>query len=228
MILIPKNWATFQHYKDRSPPWIKLHVELLDDFKFSTLPVASKALAPLLWLLASKHSEGKFEGHPGFLAFRLRWTPEDIKAGLIPLIDKGFMVIASGSLADCYHDAIPETEREAERETEGGASAPAAGAPKKPREQTLPEWLATIEGDAIPADDPIFTYASGVGLPADFLLIAWREFEARSTDSGKRYRDWRKAFRNCVRANWYSLWAMDREGAYYLTTAGKQAERAAQ
>ena len=27
-----KNWAQFQHFKDRSPPWIKLHREFLDDY----------------------------------------------------------------------------------------------------------------------------------------------------------------------------------------------------
>jgi len=24
-----KNWEKYQHYKDRNPPWIKLHFELL-------------------------------------------------------------------------------------------------------------------------------------------------------------------------------------------------------
>ena len=24
-----KNWHKFQHYKDRNPPWIKLHYEIL-------------------------------------------------------------------------------------------------------------------------------------------------------------------------------------------------------
>jgi DNA-binding NarL/FixJ family response regulator len=29
-----KNFERFQHYKDRSPPWIKLYNELLDDYEF--------------------------------------------------------------------------------------------------------------------------------------------------------------------------------------------------
>ena len=28
-----KNWSKFQHYKNRNPPWIRLHVEILDDYK---------------------------------------------------------------------------------------------------------------------------------------------------------------------------------------------------
>ena len=55
MKITPRNWARFQHYNTRRPPWIKLHRGLLDDYQFHTLPLASKALAPLLWLLASEH-----------------------------------------------------------------------------------------------------------------------------------------------------------------------------
>ena len=60
MLLITKNWAEFQHYKDRSPPWIKLHKELLDDRQYQSLPLASRALAPMLWLLASETKDGSF------------------------------------------------------------------------------------------------------------------------------------------------------------------------
>jgi hypothetical protein len=35
-----KNWAEFQHYRHRRPPWIKLHHGLLDDFAWHRLPEA--------------------------------------------------------------------------------------------------------------------------------------------------------------------------------------------
>jgi hypothetical protein len=117
MLLQPKNWAVFQHYKDRCPPWIKLHRDLLNDRVFMCLPLASKALAPLLWLLASESKDGVFDGSLDELVFRLHITPKDYQDGVKPLIDKGFFVIASGVLAECYQDAIPETETETERET---------------------------------------------------------------------------------------------------------------
>jgi hypothetical protein len=111
-----KNWKTFQHYKDRSPPWIKLHRALLDDFSYSSLPLASKALAPLIWLLAADSEDGTFNAEPEWLAFRLRWSEKDVKAGLSPLFEKGLLLPASGSLAECLQVATPETERETERE----------------------------------------------------------------------------------------------------------------
>lgn len=111
-----KNWDQFQHYKDRSPPWIKLHRALLDDFNFSSLPIASKALAPLLWLLAAETTDGTVSTDPEFLAFRLRWKLSDVNAGISPLIQKGFLIIASKPIADCQQVATPETEtEEAER-----------------------------------------------------------------------------------------------------------------
>jgi len=117
MLLQPKNWAVFQHYKDRCPPWIKLHRDLLNDRSFMRLPIASKALAPMLWLLASESKNGIFDGSLDELVFRLHISEKDYQQGLKPLIDNGFFVVASGVLADCYQVAIPETERETERET---------------------------------------------------------------------------------------------------------------
>jgi len=120
MILKPKNWDKFQHYKDRCPPWIKLHREILNDRLFASLPIASKAIAPLLWLLASESKDGAFDAASDELAFRLHIASKDIELGLKPLIDKGFFVDASTMLAPCYQVAIPEreTEREGETETE--------------------------------------------------------------------------------------------------------------
>jgi hypothetical protein len=132
MILKPKNWDKFQHYKDRCPPWIKLHRDLLNDRIFASLPIASKAIAPLLWLLASESKDGSFDAASDELAFRLHIASKDIDAGLKPLIDNGFFIDASTMLAPCYQVAIPETEREGERETE------------KEKKLTLieiPDWL---------------------------------------------------------------------------------------
>lgn len=117
MKLIPKKWSEFQHYKDRLPPWIKLHHDLLRDRDFMCLPLASKAIAPLLWLLASESKDGVFDASMDELVFRLHLSEKDIQAGLKPLMDKGFFLNASTMLAECYQVAIPETETETETET---------------------------------------------------------------------------------------------------------------
>ena len=116
MNLVPKNWRQFQHYGNRRPPWIKLHRELLDDREFMCLPLASKALAPMLWLLASESKTGEFNAKVEDLAFRLRLTEKEVMDGLTPLINKGFFVDASTMLAICLQPASPEREGEGETE----------------------------------------------------------------------------------------------------------------
>jgi len=117
MLLQPKNWAVFQHYKDRCPPWIKLHRDLLNDRVFMRLPIASKAIAPMLWLLASESKDGVFDGSLDELVFRLHITEKEYQSGVKPLIDNNFFTVVSGVLAERLQDAIPETERETEAET---------------------------------------------------------------------------------------------------------------
>ena len=119
MKIRPKKWAEFQHYRDRTPPWIKLHHKLLDDFVFQSLPDASRALAPMLWLIASEDQGGVIDASPENLAFRLRTSVTWIEDALGYLIGKEFFEVVdfdSTPLAPCKLVAIPEreTEREAE------------------------------------------------------------------------------------------------------------------
>ena len=118
MKIVPKNWTQFQHYKDRSPVWIKLHRSLLNDYEWHCLPVASKALAPCLWLLASEYQDGKIDAPEKAIAFRLHMSVDDFISALKPLIDNGFFKSDSDLLAKGYQDACLETEKETETEKE--------------------------------------------------------------------------------------------------------------
>jgi phage replication O-like protein O len=78
----------------------------------------------------------------------------------------------------------------------------------------------------IPESDPVFKYASEVGIPEDFLRLQWLEFRDRFQMAGaKRYKSWPQAFGNSVRSNWYKLWFANPDGSYALTTTGQQAAR---
>jgi len=81
------------------------------------LPIASKAIAPMLWLLASESKDGVFDGSLDELVFRLHISEKEYKDGVKPLIDNDFFVVVSGVLAERLQIAIPETERETETET---------------------------------------------------------------------------------------------------------------
>jgi len=152
MKLIPKNWDNFQHYKHRSPPWIKLHKNLLDDMAFQRLPVASKALAPMLWLLASESNDGVIHRTPEEIAFRIRMTEKEVLSAIKPLIDNGFFIEDSNMLASCLQDATTETEKrqrrvetEKETETPSGVSFEVFKDFMKLRKAKRLPWTKTVE-----------------------------------------------------------------------------------
>ena len=96
------KWNTFQHYKHRNPPWIKLHTSLLDNENFECLQDASKVLLICLWLFAARKGNGKIPADADYLQRKLALRK---KPDLQPLIDTGFIEVVSDTLAECKHDA---------------------------------------------------------------------------------------------------------------------------
>ena len=176
-----KNWDKFQHYHDRRPPWIKLHRTVLDDCVFLRLPVASRALAPLVWLLASESGDGTFGGD---IAFRLRLPELEIAEGISGLIQGGYIVClqdASTALAPCKQEA--RLERETERETEREKIAvPAAKArPPQPTQRKVKladdaDWFAGIKE----------AYAK-LGVDADAEAIRARAWLTTPKGKGRKF-----------------------------------------
>ena len=82
---------------------------------YQRLPIASKALAPMLWLLASESNSGVIDKTTEEIAFRLRMTEKDILNAIKPLIDNGFFIDADNVLAECLQDATTETEERKSR-----------------------------------------------------------------------------------------------------------------
>ncbi len=111
---------------------------------------------------------------------------------------------------------------------------PAAGPSKKP--STRGTVLQTFIDDCKakgerPLRDytPLWAYTAGAGLDADMVALAWAEFCRRflpgGTQPGKLQKDWRATFRKYVENNYFKLWAIDRDGQYFLTSNGKQAAK---
>ena len=106
------NWEKYQHYSHRNPPWIKLHVRILNNRNFSLLSRASKCLLMLLWILASEE-DGTIPYDMEEIKFRLR--DNTIKESEIKqLISKGFLHSSNQVQADASKE-YPETETETEK-----------------------------------------------------------------------------------------------------------------
>ena len=134
-VLMPfqvRNWGRFQHYRKRRPPWIKLYRDILDDYEYLTMSLASMALAPCIWLLASESEDGTVTDDLEKLSFRLHRPKQEIIAAIEELVAKNFLTRsgddASTVLAFSKQHATleRETETEAEEET----------TPSKPRKAT--------------------------------------------------------------------------------------------
>lgn len=152
MKITPKNWPKFQHYKNRKPPWIKLYRELLDDCEFACLPVASMALAPRLWLLASEYEKGEITSTVKQIAFRLRMSEGDFAKAVTCLIETGFFICDSEMLAECKQLAskVLATERERDGETERNkdqkpSAAPQNLSPENPKENISPSFDCLLD-----------------------------------------------------------------------------------
>ena len=185
MLLQPKNWAIFQHYKDRCPPWIKLHRDLLNDRAFMRLPIASKALAPMLWLLASESKDGVFDGSLDELVFRLHISPKEYQDGVKPLIDNDFFILVSGVLAERKQVAIPETETETEGETETKKKATIVAPPEGVSNSVWQEFKTLRKAKRAP--------------------ITQRAIDAISSESQKIGWTLEKALEECVVRGWQAF-----------------------
>lgn len=104
-----KNWQRFQHYRDRNPPWIKLHFALLSSSDWVTLDDASRVLAIACMLVASRN-EGQIDDSAAGLAYLQRVAYLNKKPNLTPLIDCGFLGPASTNASKTLAVARPETE----------------------------------------------------------------------------------------------------------------------
>ncbi len=148
-----RNWAQFQHYRDRNPPWIKLHFSLLSSPDWVLLDDASRVLAVACMLIASRN-EGEIDGSAAGLAYLKRVAYLNKSPSLKPLIECGFLESASVALADAsaaQADARPETETE-ERQRRGETERQSA-APTDLVEDVFNHWRIT-HGHAKATLDP--------------------------------------------------------------------------
>ena len=138
-----KNWDKFQHYKHRSPPWIKLHQSLLSDYDFQCLRDASKAHLILLWLWASNH-DGAVPNDPLYLkrCLGLRSAP-DLKG----FIKQGFLISnASNALSTSKQSA--DTEESRVKKIREERSTPAFRESDVDKNRRIAEYLASGNLDA--------------------------------------------------------------------------------
>ena len=118
-----RNWEKFQHYKNRRPPWIKLHIELLDDYDLLKLPPVAQLVYDRMLLLAAVTDNNVSNDH-AWIAGKLGLTVRQVSAAVESLCSAGFLVVhgrkrpASKAIAKGKQSALSEAEEETETKTE--------------------------------------------------------------------------------------------------------------
>lgn len=88
-IVVP-NWAEFQHYRNRSPVWIKAYTALLDNPEWCTLTVAEQGILLNVWLLYART-----EGRLSYARLTREIRPRLARKHFDRLCDAGFVVVSA-------------------------------------------------------------------------------------------------------------------------------------
>jgi hypothetical protein len=136
-IVIP-NWERFQHYKDRTPPWIKVYPELLHNDAWLSLTDAQKGLLLTIWLeYAYAHGQLRASRIPTLT--RPAYVARTLKA----LSDAGFIrLVASKPLALTRSREKSSSNLEEKTRAHAGSNNNAAHAAEEP--QRDPEAVAKL------------------------------------------------------------------------------------
>ena len=196
-----KDWAKFQHFKDRKPPWIKLYRDLLDDISWHELPGEDAKALVMIWLIASE-SDGELPPMKE-LAFRLRVTEKSIKSTVSRLshwlVQSDIKPISDiTAISPRYQDGVDgdisaialtrsqETERETEEETETDKPrGKTAGPPDGVDISVWQDWLKIRKAKRLPWTD-----------------TAWHEIQAEILKAGISED---AAIRECCARGWGSF-----------------------
>lgn len=132
-------------------------------------------------------------------------------------------------------DVDVDTDVKDQKNPQPAVAAPASEKPKRTKRddagQTFAEWAAALAATTpstafMPDDDPLFAWAANIGVPSEWVWLAWDAFEAKFHAKPKhRQADWRQTFRNYTQSDWLKVWRTDNNGPV-LTTLGHQLQRA--
>lgn len=120
--IVINNWEKFQHYKDRNPTWIKLLIEIIEEFdaegnpkKFFLLPDSAKLTFVLLLCLRAK-----FDRTTGKIPYKndknLKRMLGINRLTLQPLVNAGFITVDTNAVSILYQDGT-ETLHQSKRES---------------------------------------------------------------------------------------------------------------
>jgi hypothetical protein len=124
-IVIP-NWDEFQHYKDRAPAWIKLHLNLLGNDAWLDLSPEDRCVLITIWMLTGRYGNGRVKADYG-------WIMQQAKVGYGPrsrnlerLNHAGFITFSASALPKKVASVEVEGSKEPKKERKSARASSAA------------------------------------------------------------------------------------------------------
>lgn len=109
------KWSDYQHYRDRNPPWIKLHFSLLSSPEWVVASDTERVLLVACMLLASRNN-GEIDASGRGLAYLQRVAYLREIPDLSTLVESGFLVPALADASAMLADASAMLDQRRDRE----------------------------------------------------------------------------------------------------------------
>jgi hypothetical protein len=190
-----KNWGRYQTYKDRSPPWCKLHWEILTSEDWVMQTDVCKLTMVVCILVGTRH-KGRVPNNPDYIK---RIANLETAPNLNSLIECGFLEELQTVETALQTNETLETEAEAEVEAEKKQSKSrrrVAAAPATKKTARLP--------DSWQLDGPGTKYATTYGFNSDQrdqMAADFREYYTEGDGLSKKRTElgWRQSWQRWVR-----------------------------
>lgn len=120
--IVIRNWDRFQHYKKRSPPWIRLYRDVLDKPEYRALSDSAARLLVELWLLASEVDPGgRVPMDVNLICWRTgrKFDDPSVLTSLQELAEQRFIAMPGDASIYASTDASTSTPQRQSTETEG-------------------------------------------------------------------------------------------------------------
>lgn len=144
-IVIP-GWEKFQHYRDRTPPWIKNYTSLLQRDSYLELTAAQRSLLHGVWLLYAM-GDGQLRVRT-LSVLKLRYRRSDVDA----LNDAGYLRLRASkplSRLQAKHLHHTRARKRVREETETETEKKSKRKSEKPNPELLnfQEYLTKVQGE---------------------------------------------------------------------------------
>jgi hypothetical protein len=206
------NWREFQHYKNRGPPWIKLHRQLALKPSWRRLRGSAAKLLVDLWMLGAGDDDGEIGMTLQDIAYYTRQPQASVVEDLNALTINEFVALNKQTLAAASNVqslAVPEERRgETEAETEQSRALvelrSTPGLPAVGAVESQTHHRETVEAALHLAAETIFVYwQAKLGHPGALLdRKRSAKLEARLRENGGDVSELLYAVDGALRDDW--------------------------